>query len=164
MSDKKHKLDIFQVLNKLSTKDREYYRSLTEDEQKALAPLVVMRWLSGTRDARQILFLNELVNPFVFNMNTHKELLVDLMTVSTSGRSQRYAWNKAKSKKSAGASKAVEVISEYFKYSSTHAAEALPLLSTEDIIQFAEKLGKQPDDIKTIKKELKNRERTSVSV
>lgn len=164
MSDKKHKLDIFQVLTKLSVKDRKYFKALTEEEQKALAPLVVMRWLSGTRDARQIFFLNELVNPFVFSMSNHKELLVDLMMTSTSGRSQKYFWNKAKTRKSSGASKTVEVIRDYFGYSTTQAADALPLLSTEDVLQFAEELGRQPDDIKNIKKELKDRERTSVSV
>jgi len=162
MPDKKHKLDIFQVLNKLSTKDRAYYKSLSEDEQKALAPLVVMRWLSGTRDARQILFLNELVNPFVFSMANHKELLVNLMTVSSSGRSQKYFWNKAKSKKSSGASNTVNVICDYFGYSTSEAADVLPLLSDEDVIQFAEELGVQPDTIKAIKKELKDRERASV--
>lgn len=155
MSTKKHKLDIFQVLNKLSVKDREFYSSLSEEEQKALAPLVVMRWLSGTRDARQIFFLNELVNPFVFSMANHKELLVDMMLISTSGRSQRYFWNKANSKKSSNAPKSVEVICDYFGYSTTEAVEVLPLFSAEDVLQLAEELGKQLDDIKTIKKELK---------
>lgn len=163
MSDKKHKLDIFQVLNKLSTKDRAYYNSLSEDEKKALAPLVVMRWLTGTKDARQVFFLNELVNPFVFSMANHKELLMDLMLASTSGRSSRYYWNKAKTKKSK-ASKSVDVVREFFGYNTTEASEALPLLSNEDVIQFAEQLGRQPDEIKAIKKELKDRERASVSV
>lgn len=165
MSDKKkHKLNIFQVLSKLSTKDRKYYHSLSEDEQKALAPLVVMRWLSGTRDPRQILFLNELVNPFVFSLASHKELLVDLMMVSSSGHTQRYVWNKATSKKTSGAPKSVEVIRDYFGYNLVDASEALPLLSDEDVLQFAEELGRQLDTIKAIKKELKNRERTPISM
>lgn len=164
MSDKKHKLDIFRVLSKISTKDREFYQSLTEEEQKAVMPLVIMRWMTGTKDARQIFFLNELVNPFVFSMAKHKELLIHLMSISSSGRSQRYHWNKANTKKSTGATKSVSVVCDYYGYSTREAIDALPLLSDEDVLQFAEELGRQPDDIKAIKKELKTRERTSVSV
>lgn len=156
-SQTKHKLDIFKVLGRISNKDREFYRNLSEEEQKALAPLVVMRWLSGTRSAQQIYFLNELVNPFVFSMAKHKELLVDLMTVCGLGRSQKYFWNKARSKRTSTTPTTVGVIRDFFGYSSIEAMEALPLLDDETILEYAEQLGRQPDDIKLIKKELKAR-------
>lgn len=156
-SQKKHKLDIFRVLGRISNKDTEFYKSLTEEEQKALAPLVVMRWLSGTRSAQQIYFLNELVNPFVFSMAKHKELLVDLMTVCAPGRTQRYYWNKAKGKRTSSTPTVVDVIRDYYGYSTTEAMEALPLLTDEDVLWYADELGRQPDEVKLIKKELKSR-------
>ncbi len=158
----KHKLDIFKVLNHISTKDRNYYNELTEEEQKALQPLVVMRWLTGTKDARQIFFLNELVNPFVFPFLTkngkefdHKHLLYNLMTTCTSSRGGRYYWNKAKSKPAVTA--VVSVVKDYYKYNTAHAIEALSLLSNDDILEMAEHLGRQKEDIAKLKKELKSR-------
>lgn len=157
MTQKKHKIDIFQVLNHISTKDRSFFNQLSDEEKKAFQPLIVMRWLSGTLEARQIFFLNELVNPFVFSTHTHKELLYYLMTTCTSGKPQRYSWNKALSKKSSGTPMSTSIVKDYFGYSTLHAVEALPLLSKDDILDYAEQLGRQKEDIAKIKKELKNR-------
>ena len=65
MTPKKHKLDIFRVLGQISKKNQEFFPSLTVEEQKGLQPLIVQRWLSGTRSMRQIMFLNEICCPFV---------------------------------------------------------------------------------------------------
>lgn len=157
MAQAKHKLDIFRVLDNTSKKKRDFYADLTPEEQKAYVPLVTMRWLTGTKDARQIYFLNELVNPFVFNFTNHKQLLYHLMTLCTSGRSQRYYWNKALSKKTTKTPTVVGVIRDYFKYSTIQAIEALPLLDDEDILDYAEQLGRQKEDVAKIKKELKLR-------
>jgi len=157
MTQTKHKLDIFQTLNHISKKDRNFFKDLTDEEKKAFQPLVVMRWLSGTTDARQVYFLNELVNPFVFSMHTHKELIYYLMTTCTSGKSQRYTWNKALSKKSSTTPLSVSVIKDYFNYSTMHAIEALPMLTNDDILEYAEQLGRQKEEMTKIKRELKNR-------
>lgn len=151
------KLDIFQVLDRISTKDTNFYRNLTEEEQKAFVPLVVMRWLSGTSSARQIFFLNELVNPSVFANHQHKELLFYLMTICGPGKKQRYFWNKTVSKKSTSTPTAVTVIREYFGYNTLEAAEAMKLLSNDNIMFYAEELGTQPDVLSKLKKELKTR-------
>ena len=110
MVQKKHKLDIFRVLNHTSRKDISFFNQLTEEEQKAYQPLVVMRWLTGTTDARQIYFINELVNPFVFSLPNHKQLLYNLMTTCTTGTPQRYYWNKTLSKKTTGTPATISVI------------------------------------------------------
>lgn len=159
MVAKKHKFDIFDVLGKISSKDTTFFGNMTEEEQKALQPLIIMRWLSGTQSAQQIYFLNELVNPFVFSMYKHKELLVDLMTTCAPGRKQKYFWNKARGKASSSTPTTVGVIREYYRYGSKEAIEALPLLDDDDILWYAEQLGRQPDEIRTIKTELKNRVR-----
>jgi hypothetical protein len=157
MTQKKHKLDIFQTLNHISKKDRNFFRDLTDEEKKAFQPLIVMRWLTGTNDARQVYFINELVNPFVFSMYNHKELIYYLMTTCTSGKNQRYNWTKSSSKKSSSTPLSVSVIKDYFNYSTMHAIEALPMLSNDDILEYAEQLGRQKEDITKIKKELKTR-------
>lgn len=157
MSTQKYKLNIFDVLGKLSTGDVAFYDKLTEDEEKALQPLVVMRWLTGADDARQLYFLNELVNPLVFPLTNHKKLLVQLLSICTSGRTNRYKWTKAKSKKTAKAAASVSVIKDFFGYNTRHATDALPLLDDEAVLFYAEQLGRQPDEIRAIKKELKSR-------
>ena len=154
---KTHKLDIFSVLNQISMKKRNYYEGLSEEEQKAFMPLIVMRWLSGTRNARQVVFLNELVNPSVFSLHKHKQFLYYLMTVCTTGNGQRYFWNKTLSKRSSKTPTSIKTICEFFGYNTREAADALSLLSNDDILSYAEDLGKQPDEIRKIKKELKGR-------
>ena len=155
---KEYKLDLFkEVLPNISRKNEKYYKSLTEEQTKEITPLVLMRWLSGANDARQIFMLNELVNPFVFVLPKHKELLVDLMTISASGKQYRYKFIKVKSKKTSKTPKVVAVIKQYFEYSTLDAIEVLPILSDDDILSFAEQLGRQPPEITAIKKELRTR-------
>ena len=156
---KQYKLDLFnEVLPNLSRKNEKFYKSLTEEQAKEISPLILMRWMSGTNDARQIYFLNELVNPFVFTLGKHKELLVDLITLCASGREQRYKFNKVKSKKISKTPKTVNIIKEFFDYNTIDALEVLPIISNDDILSFAEQLGSQPPEISAIKKELKTRQ------
>ena len=155
-TQKKHKVDIFAVLGSLNKNDVSFYDHLTEDERKALHPLVLMRWLTGSTDARQLMFINELVNSRVFQLSKHKKLLIQLMSLCTSGHQKRYKWIKA-SPKSSLTPKCIDVVREYYGYSTKHAQQALPLLDNDDILSYAEYLGRQPDDIKAINKELKSR-------
>lgn len=154
---KKHGVDIFKVLDQISRKNTSFYDNLSESEQKAIAPLVVMRWLTGTTDARQIYFINELLNPFIFSFYKDKKMLMNLATLCTTGKPQKYYWNKSKSKKTSSTPKTVDVVRQYLRYNTIQALEVLPLLDDEDILFYAEELGKQPDEIKLIKKELKTR-------
>lgn len=151
---KNHKLDIFEVLGHLSKNSPGFYVKLTEEEKKALQPLVVMRWMSGTSNASQVYLLNELVNPFVFSLTNHKKLLVDLLSICGPGKTQRYQWKKAGGKKAGKQSLAADVVKEYFKYSTSEAIDVLSLLDDNTIMSYAEQLGRQPDEIKKLKKEL----------
>jgi len=152
---KQHKYDIFKVIEHLNTKNDEYFRTLSDEHLKPIQPYVVLRWLSGTTGARQVYFLNELVNPFVFSLYNHKLLVLCLMTICTSGKFRRYKWSKPKGKNITGKTQTVNVIRRYFGYSTKQASEVLPLLDDLAIIQYAQHLGVQPEDIKKIKTELK---------
>lgn len=155
---KQYKLDLFNFLNNISQKNQKFYDTLSDEEIKELSPLILMRWLSGTNDPYQIYMLNELLNPFVFSLGKHKELLVDLMTLSTSGRSQRYKFKKVKSNKNTKLPNTVKVIKEYFNYSTLDAIEVMPLIKSEELLSLAEQLGRQKPEIARIKKELKTRQ------
>jgi len=157
LSPVKHKFDIFQLLGGLSKKDTKAYTSLSEEEQKGVMPLVVMRWLSGTDDARQVYFLNELVNPFVFPFYKHKELLIDLMSICGPGQYRRYTWNKSLSKKKTSTPTSTSVVKQYFGYNTVDANEAVALLSAVDILDYAEQLGFPKEDITKLKREMKNK-------
>ncbi len=155
---KDRRLNIFNVLSRISTKDREYYNALEDSERKELQPFVVMRWLTGTDDARQLYFINELVNRFVFDFTHHKELMYDLMCVATSGNARRYRWMKTASRKGAKLPTAIDIIKRYFRYNTREAHEVLPILTNDQVMEFAEDLGLQKEEISKLKRELKTRD------
>lgn len=153
-----HKLDIFRVLKQADLKNAEFYEKLTDDERKAFQPFLVTRWLSGTYSARQIYFLNEIVNQLVFSLAGHKQLLWYLLTICTSGKVQRYIWNKLPSKSSVSRPASTKVIADYYNYSARKAAEAVECLSGNDVLTIAETLGLQAEDLAKIRKEYKGEE------
>lgn len=149
-----YKLDIFDTLSKIDNKKTgNLYAKLSEDERKGFAPLIVMRWMSGTSDERQIMLLNEFVNPYVFPLVKHPELLMQLLQVSSSKMSRRYSWLGVKSKKKKA--EAWRVVAEYFDLSDRGVALIKPFPSDEEILSMADDLGLQKDEIKKLEKELK---------
>lgn len=150
------KLNIFTLLSRIDQKDRQYIDTLEDQELKEYQPFVVMRWLTGTRDARQVYFTNELVNKYAFDLNQHKKLLYYLQCIAASGQSKRYQWLKPGSKKGDG-TLTTSVVKQYFGYSSREAKHFIPLLSNDQILEYAEQLGWQKEEIAKLKKELKGR-------
>jgi hypothetical protein len=160
---KTYKLELFPLLRNISTKNVGYYETLSEEQLKEFAPLVLMRWLTGCNDgqghsARQVYFLNQFLNPFVFHLGKHKKLLYDLMTLCTTGRDCRYTFNKTKSKKGGNLPKSTAVVKRMYNYNTKDAQEAVTILTADQILNMAEQLGYQTAELKELKKELKNKQ------
>lgn len=148
------KLDIFFTLKHLSTKNRTFLEDLSEEEIKGFAAVVVLQWMAGTKSPFELYMLNELVNPFVFSLYKHPILLAKLMTIPTSGKATRYQW--IKKTKLSSFPMSIEVIKAYYGYSTKNAKPALKCLSKEDVLELAEELGYQKQELAKLKKELKN--------
>jgi hypothetical protein len=150
---KKFALDIFSILGKLNKGDLTVWDSLSEEERKGFSPLIISRWMSGTNDPLQIILLNEFVNKQIFKLDKdHPELMCKLIACCGTG-SKRVVWI-GESKKKKSSSMALDVVKEYYDYTTHEALSELPLLSNDDIIELAEELGYQVDEIKKLKKEL----------
>lgn len=149
-------LDIFKVLDAINKNNPKYYDTLSEQQLKELQPFVVMRWVTGTSSEWQIQYVNELVNPFVFNLLAdHKRLLFNLLTICGPGKFQKYSWIKGPSKKTTSKPMAVSVLKKLYNYSTSQAEQALALHTVDDILDYAEQLGYQTDEISKIRKEMK---------
>lgn len=147
-----NKLNIFDILSKLNNKDYQYYSELSDIDKKQLAPLVLMRWLSGTKSDEQIIILNQCANPYMFSLYKHPDLLWKLMCISTSGGFKRYKWMKSNTKST---SKAIDVIKKYYKYSDDQANQVRHLLSKEDVFEMARDLGYDKPQLASLEKEFK---------
>jgi hypothetical protein len=149
-----YKLDIFDLLGKInSAKSGDIYSKLSDDAKKGFTPLIVMRWLSGTSDERQIILLNEFVNKYVFTLGKHPHLLMQLMQVASSKTSKRYQWIGVKSNKKNNNSR--KVVQEYFDMSAREVNLMNPFPNEAEIMQMAEELGWQKDEMTALKKEFK---------
>jgi len=154
MAGKTYKLDLFGLLGRLDKKDYQLWNRYNDEEKKEISPLIIMRWLSGVNDKRQIIFLNELVNQLVFSLGDHKDLLLKLLAVANSGVPRRYFWLSMKpTADKHGAKRSTEVIENYYQCSPKEAKEYLRLLSKEDVVEIAENIGMQKEEIQLIKKE-----------
>ena len=149
------KLDIFRVLGAANKKASNFLSKLDDEETKALQPFLVMRWMTGTSDASQVFLTNEFVNPYVFALSNHKELLWQLITVANSGTNKKYTWIKQPGRSTTSKPISVDVIKRTYKYSTSDAMDAISLLDVDDVLELATELGVQPDDISKIVKEWK---------
>lgn len=148
---KKYALDIFDLLNRLNSDEGDIYSSLTVEERASFAPLVVMRWLSGSTDAAEILAVNEFINPNVFSLSKHPHLLMKLMQVCVNKKKKRYNWVAAAP--SSRKSLSLMVMQESLGLSprEVHKIKHPP---PAEILKMAEEIGWQQDEISKLKKEL----------
>jgi hypothetical protein len=93
------------------------------------------------------------VNTSVFNIPDHRELLMKLLTVCSSGSKKRYSWINYKLSGSKKNKKAIELIADHYQMSLKDAEDSSRLFSPEEIMELAEVQGLQKEEIKLLKKE-----------
>lgn len=152
-SERKFKIDIFQLLGSIDKGDYSLWSKLSEDERKGFSALVVMRWMSGTSDERQIIALNTFANKATFSLSKHPELQLKLLAACSSKRPRRYYWLGIKAGKKKNEN--LRVIQEYFGVSARE-ARMYNALSSDELLRMAEELGWQKDEMSKLQKELKN--------
>lgn len=150
------KLDIFELLRQINRGKLDIWDNLTEQQRKEFSPFMTMRWMIGTDDQRQVFFVNELVNPHLFVLQKHPELLLKLMAICASGEDYRYKFFKPANAKGAK-SKPLDVIREYYGYPTRQAKDAYNILTNDDILAMATELGYQKEDMRQLKNDLKGR-------
>lgn len=149
----KNKPDIFELLGHIDRQNAGYLKGLPEEERKGFAPIVTLRWLSGSGDAAQLLNVNELVNSTVFNLHKHPDLLFKLMIIATPPKKHSYRYLKPMGK--IKVTKRLDVIKRFLGVSTRDANDFVPLYSPEDILEMSEELGDDADFIKQLKSEIK---------
>ena len=149
---KAHKLDIFDVLKQIDLKKFDLWDSLSEEEQKSVSPIVLLRWLAGTDDIAQLYILNSIANPMIFSVGAkHKGLIMQLFAAAASGKVKRHKWMPLKNDKKTQSKRSISLISDYHKISTREAADVVHLFSHDDLITMATALGWQKDEIKELK-------------
>jgi len=144
-------LDLWSFLAQLSKRDLTAYDRLTDEQKKEAAPFVIMRWLTGTADAAQIVRLNTFVNPYAFSLGQEKGLLFKLLAASCTGKGGRYSWLKAPGAKVARLR--LDVIKEYYGVSTKEAA-TYTTIGDDTIVEMAEELGWDDEQLRKLKAEV----------
>lgn len=147
----KPKVDLFLSLDKITSGDIEFFNKMPPDEKKQLAPLIVMRWLSGVQDKKQILQLNHIVNQLVFSIHQHPDLLLKLMMASSTDAKKRFRYIKKETTSKHPIS--MDILERWYKCSTSEAKQYFPLHTKEDILEMASDLGEDQALIEKLKKE-----------
>jgi hypothetical protein len=97
LKKREFKLDIWKVLEAADQCNINFMNSLTEEEKKALFPVVIMRWMSAVSNQsgmseHYITTVNELVNVQLHDIAKHPELQWKLLALCGVGLKQRHNW------------------------------------------------------------------------
>jgi len=88
------KLDLKNEMRAIDTKDRNWYKTLTEEERTAYNKQlwVQMRWTSCVNDTDTLILVNEFTNRHFNILKNHHELQLQLLQVSGTGNTRRREW------------------------------------------------------------------------
>jgi hypothetical protein len=154
-----YKLDIMTVLEAADKGMKDFYTNLTEEEQKAFAPRVIMRWMSTLSDKNdlryyQILATNDLVNLGMWSLGRHPELLWQLMCVSGTGRKQYHGWIPMV-KKETTTPKWDDFIDQVWPHTNTQERQILKnIKTTAEWLELIKQSGADDKQIKEIRSEI----------
>lgn len=139
------KLNIFDVLKQINSKNYNYLNNLPESLRIQFNSYMTYKWLVGTDDPVQIMLIGDYVNDKVLTLAKHPDLLFKLFC-TTSDRHNRYSWIYPKK----DSSESVKVIAEYLECSYREARLHLNSFTSDDIVQMANELGYQDAEIKKL--------------
>jgi hypothetical protein len=141
------KLNIANEMRQFDSKNRMFYRELTDEERKKFSNFLMIRWgssVQGSTELQQyyLMACNENLNRHFFDLGRHPELQWLLATTVSPGMGTfRHDWIKQK-KREGGSSKAVKFLRQIY---TTYSEDELELLAkintTEDLKQLARKHG-----------------------
>lgn len=160
---KEFKLDMFELLAALDRRDFKFYSNLTDDQKKAFAGIVAMRWMSVVSDKNQelceyhIQMTNEAANRHFWNseMQKHPGLQYLSLAVAGLGQKQRHQWIKGPGKKKIK-NKSMQVLSDFYPTANVEELQMFfDMNDADEIIGIAKMMGQQDEQIKELKKELK---------
>ena len=103
-----------------------------------IQPYVLMRWLYGTYNAKQILSLNNIVNTTLSKNYKHPLLSFYLMSTITTDSSCK--WIKPL-KKTGSNKKELLIVAEYYKCSLNKARDYLKIISNSELEEIKDELG-----------------------
>jgi hypothetical protein len=113
---------------------------------------VVQRWLTGSATELPLMMVDEACNRYTFTLGAHKQLLYQLLVVAAGGTRYRPCWPKPQSK-TVSLPLTCKVLQQHYKCSIDEAIDYCGLLSVDRIVEMAQDLGWQKDDITKLKKE-----------
>ena len=143
------KFDLFATIKLLNTSTLGVFNSVPGDEKTKVSPFLLMKYLSGVSDRKQVLMLAQYVNPIIFSCKD-KEFLLDIMAATTSGKNTNVKWPGVMKLAS---SKYDVVIAKYFDCSVREAKTMTGFYAKDEIIGMAEELGYDDDALKQLKKD-----------
>lgn len=149
----KQKLDLFKLLNQISSGRMDFIETLTEEEMKEFQPVVINMWLSNPSDAiaARNYYSNLILNEHIFSLPKHKKLLFKLMCISQNMGKTSYTFPKSTKKKTNTTS--VGVVMDYYNVSKTTAELYLKSLNKKIVLDLASQLGYDKDILKKVENE-----------
>ena len=141
------KLNIANEMRAFDSKDRMFYRDLTDEERKKFSNFLMIRWgsaVQGSTELQQyyLLSCNENLNKHFFELSRHPELQWLLATTVSPGMgSFRHDWIKQK-KREGSNNKAVKFLRQIYPTRSEDELELLAKINdTADLKQLAREHG-----------------------
>lgn len=146
-------MNIFEILGKLNKNEHQFFTEGTKEERKGIAPLVLMRWMTGTTDPLQIIKLNSTINQYAFSLYEHPDLLMRMLASNGPGKFRKYNWLKFEGGRGTIKSATYDLYAEIYGYSISDYKDIEDLLTVDRVVDLALDAGYQQDRINPILKE-----------
>lgn len=162
-TEKKYKLDLFRkLLPALDRRDFKLYKNLSDEEKKGFADIVALRYMSCTETENKetieyLIQASNGANKHLWNpaLSKHPELKYLTLAAIGIGHRIKHAYIKAPMGKKRNM-KVFQVLRNFYPTASLDELQLfLDMNDVDALIEIAEMLGMQKEEIKEYKKEVK---------